>query len=142
MRTELKHTASTRFFCKPSLLMTAATLCVSASFMTVSTPASAFNIDGLIRGAIAHYSGGFRMGGGGGGHHARVHEARRSRHPSREDRDQDADSTPGSTDTPPSSRDNGPSRGVTRANDHVVDSGKVVPATKAYAEEPSFAPSR
>jgi hypothetical protein len=82
---------------KTSLLLTTATVLVSASVMMAPTPASAFNIGGLIAMASGHY-GGYR-----GGHHGRVHEAsRHSRHSTDHD---DDDNAPASEKPPPGDKD-------------------------------------
>jgi hypothetical protein len=81
---------------KSSLLLTTATVLISATAMMTPTPASAFNIGGLIAMASGRY-------GYHGGHHGRVHEASRHRHHSN-DRDDD-DSAPPAEKPPPGDKD-------------------------------------
>jgi hypothetical protein len=76
--------------------VTAAALLASASVMMMPTTASAFNIQGLIATAVAHY--------GGGGHYApRAHVA--SRHGRRSLHDDDDANSPAAADTKPPEKD-------------------------------------
>jgi hypothetical protein len=126
----------------------AATLLASASVIMMPTAASAFDIGGLVQGAIVQYAS--QYAGGGyrfpiiGGQYARVHVA--SHHSSHSDDDDDADATPGSTNTPPARQlgDTPPhlSGDSTRMVAQSTDNGRTVTTARSYGDEPSFAPSR
>jgi hypothetical protein len=92
-----ENCANSASVCKKSSLLLTATVLLSATAMMAPTPASAFNIGGLMALAAGHY-GGFR-----GGHHGRVHEASRHGHHS-SDRDDD-ESAPPSEKPPPTDKD-------------------------------------
>jgi len=116
-------------------LVTAVTVLGSAALVAMLTPAAAFDLNGLVQGAIAQYvAGGSRppnLGGFGGTHYAGVNVAsRRSQH----DDDGDEDATPGSTNTPPA-------RQITDTPPHFSAGGSGM-VTNARSEEPAFAPSR
>jgi hypothetical protein len=112
------------------LALAAVTLLVTASAMMIlPTPASAFDLQGLVRLAAAHGYGGYRVGGG---HRGSVHTASRHGHHSNDD---DADTPPSSSDTP---------KGSGVASRHPENDRPYQPSTTStkYAAEPSFAPSR
>jgi hypothetical protein len=119
---------------KSSLGLAVAALLASAAVVASPTKASAFDIGGLVRVAMSHYGGGYRVSGG-----HRVHEASRRSHHSNDDND--SDDAPSSTDTPPGNQD-----GNSTPRRVASDSGKpktsLVSSGRAYAEEPSFAPAR
>ena len=121
---------------KSSLVVTVATLVTAAALALMPTQASAFDVNGLIAVAAAHYAaGGYRLGGFGGGSHARTHVA--SRH-SRHSDDDDADSGPPSERMPPA-------RPEISAPPSRLDGERFKPALasgRTYTEEPAFAPSR
>jgi hypothetical protein len=127
---------------RSSLGLAMAALLMAVSVIMAPTPASAFNIRGLIRGALAHY-GGYRAHGG-----QHVYSQVASRHSRHSDDDNDEDAAPGSTNTPPANQDSGTSyRRQPTAADRVTSSSFTVSArsmttASSYAEEPRFAPSR
>jgi hypothetical protein len=141
MRTD--HTVSRNGISKSFVTTTVATLFASASFMAMPRQASAFDLGGLVKVAVAQYAaGGFRVTGGG--HYGRVHEAKRhSRHP---DDDADEDAAPGSTNTPPPQKDMGAPPRRLSDGDHVTMqqamNTRMVTTGRSSAEEPAFAPSR
>jgi len=114
-----------------TLGLTAATLLLAAMMPTV---ASAFDISGLVQGAVARYAAqGYRVNLGGGAHYAGVHVASRHRHSSDDD----------DADTPPP-KDIGMAPHRVQDGDRVMsqptDSMKV--GSTVRSDELSFAPSR
>jgi hypothetical protein len=116
----------------------AAALLLSAPFITMPTAASAFDLGGLVHGAIARYAARYA----GGGHYAGVHVVS---HQSRNSNDDDDDATPGSTNTPPPRDMAGVPHRVQdtdRMTPQVTGTVRVVSVGRSYSDEPSFAPSR
>jgi hypothetical protein len=131
---------------KSAMGLMGATLLASASVVAMPTTASAFDIGGLVQGAIAQYAAQYAAGGyrfpATGGHYAPVHVAsHRSSHS-----DDDDDATPGSTNTPPARQitDTPPhlSGYSTRMAAQSPDTGRMVTTARSYGDAPSFAPSR
>jgi len=123
-----------------TLGLTAATLLVAAPLMMMPTAASAFDIGGLVQGAIVQYAGqGYRLNLGGGAHHAGVHVV--SHHSRSSDDDAAADATPGSTNTPPS-KDIGTAPHRVQDGDRMTSQTTVVSTGRSDSDELSFAPSR
>jgi hypothetical protein len=121
-----------------SLGWTAAILLAAAPLMMTSNPALAFDIGGLVRGAIVRYaSQGYRLNPGGG--------ARVVSHNSRSSDDDDADAMPGSGNTPPS-KDIGMVSHRVQDGDRMMsqksNSMKVISTGRSDSDELSFAPSR
>ena len=133
---------------KSAMSLMGATLLASASFIMIPTAASAFDLGGLVQGAIAQYASQYAAGGYRfpviGGHYAPVHVA--SHRGRSSDNDDDADATPGSTNTPPPKQitDTPPhlSGGPTRMAAQSPDNGRMVTTARSYGDDPSFAPSR
>jgi hypothetical protein len=121
-----------------ALRVATATLLASAPLIMMPTAASAFDLGGLVHGAIAQYAARYA----GGRHYAGVHVVS---HQSRHSDDDDDDATPGSTNTPPP-RDMAavPHRvqDTDRMTPQVTDTVRVVSVGRSYSDEPSFAPSR
>jgi hypothetical protein len=121
-----------------ALRVATATLFASAPLIMMPTAASAFDLGGLVHGAIAQYAARYA----GGRHYAGVHVVS---HQSRHSDDDDDDATPGSTNTPPP-RDMAavPHRvqDTDRMTSQVTDTVRVVSVGRSYSDEPSFAPSR
>jgi hypothetical protein len=121
-----------------TLRVATATLLVSAPLIMMPTAASAFDLGGLVHGAIARYAARYA----GGGDYAGVHVVS---HQSRHSDDDDDDATPGSTNTPPP-RDMAavPHRvqDTDRMTPQLTDTVRVVSVGRSYSDEPSFAPSR
>jgi hypothetical protein len=137
MRTDWDHTVSGNGISKSFVATAVGTLFASAALVAMPTSASAFNLGGLVQGAISQYAaGGFRVAGGG--HYGRVHEATRHSHRQTDDDDADADATPGSTNTPP------PQKDIGAAPRRLSDGGHATlqQAMNTHADEPAFAPSR
>jgi hypothetical protein len=121
---------------KSSLAMAVATLFAATPLALMPTQASAFDVNGLIAMAAAHYvAGGYRLGSIGGGSHARTHvAARHSRHSD----DDDADSGPPSERLPPARQEIG-------GPQPRLDGERFKPTLasgRTNTEEPAFAPSR
>jgi hypothetical protein len=134
---------------KSTMGLMAATLLASASVIMMPTAASAFDIGGLVHGAIAQYASRYAVGGYRspvmGGDHGPVHVASHRSRPS--DDDDDPDATPGSTNTPPPKQitDTPPhlSGGSARMAAQSPDNGRMVTMmARSYGDEPAFAPSR
>ncbi len=129
---------NTTSLARMALTVATATLLTSAALTMMPTAASAFNLGGLVHGAIAQYAARYA----GGDHYAGVHLAS---HQSRHSNDDDDDATPGSTNTPPP-RDMAtvPHRvqDTDRMTPQVTDTVRVVSVGSSYSDEPSFAPSR
>jgi hypothetical protein len=132
---------------KSAFGVTAATLVVSAPLLMMPTAASAFDLDGLVQGAIVQYAaqyagGSLRLPNLGGTHYAGVHVVS---HQSRHSDDDDDEATPGSTNTPPP-KDIGTAphrvQDTDRMTPQAADSVRMVSAGRSYSDEPSFAPSR
>jgi hypothetical protein len=113
-----------------TVTLAAASLLASASIM-MPTQAAAFDIQGLVRLAVAHSYGGYTPGGytgyTGGSHHS-VHSA--SRHSQHSDED---------AETPPKVTDDSP-KVVVRHPDS--DPAPQASAISSRYAEPAFAPSR
>ncbi len=133
---------------KTTLRVATATLLVSAPFITAPTAASAFDLGGLVQGAIVQYAaqyagGGLRLPNLGGTHYAGVHAVS---HQSRHSDDDDDDATPGSTNTPPPPRDTGAAPHRMQDTDRMTPQAtgpvRVVSMGRSYSDEPSFTPSR
>jgi hypothetical protein len=126
----------------------AATLLASAAVIMTTTTASAFDIGGLVQGAVAQYAARYAAGGYRfpliGSHYAPVQVA--SHRSSHSDDDDDVDATPGSTNTPPARQitDTPPrqSGGSIRMAAQSSDNGRMTTMARPYGEEPTFAPSR
>jgi hypothetical protein len=134
-----EHGFSPNAFQRSSMGMGVAALLATAAVIMAPTKASAFDIGGLMRVAIAHYGGGYRTSGG-----HRLHEASRHAHHSADD-DNDADTAPSSTNTPPSNQDATlPPRRFSPDGERTQPVGptRVVSTGKSYAEEPIYAPLR
>jgi hypothetical protein len=138
---------NTACLAKTSLRVATATLLVSAPFIMMPTAASAFDLGGLVQGAIVQYAaqyagGGLRLPNLGGTHYAGVHVVS---HQSRHSDEDDDDATPGSTNTPPP-RDMGAAphrvQDTDRMTPQATDSVRVVSVGRSYSDEPSFQPSR
>lgn len=146
-RTVSRDGPSTGSLVRTTLKLATATLLMSAPLIMMPTAASAFDLNGLVHGAIAQYAaryagGGVRLPNPGGGRYAGVHVAS---HQSRHSDDDDDDATPGSTNTPPpSDMAAGPRRvqDTDRMTPQVTDTVRVVSVGRSYSDEPSFAPSR
>jgi hypothetical protein len=141
MGTDRDHGLSTNGISKSLVAMAVATLFASMSFMSMPTPASAFDLRGIVQVAIAQYAaGGVRVGGG---HYGAVHEA--TRH-SRHDDDGDDDATPGSTNTPPPQKDLGAAPRRLADGDHVAYqqamNTRMATTGRPSGDEPAFLPSR
>jgi hypothetical protein len=125
--------------------LTAAVLLASASAILMPTAASAFDINGLVQGAIAQYASQYVARGyrfpGIGGHYGGVQVVS---HSSRHSDDDDDDATPGSTNTPPARQvtDTPPHLSGDRMVAQSSDNGRMMTAVRSYGEDPTFAPSR
>jgi hypothetical protein len=126
-----------------ALGLTAATLLVAAPLMMMPTAASAFDIGGLVQGAIGRYAGqGYRVNLGGGAHYSGVHVGPRH---SRSSDDDDADAMSESSNRPPS-KDNGMAPLRVQDGDRTMlqksDPMKVMSTGRSDSDELTFAPSR
>ena len=118
----------------------AATLCAAAVLTLVPTGASAFNIEGLIGGALAARYGGYHHGRSAG-HHARSHESSRHEHESagkeKDATEVDATEEGGKTDSKVSLR-----RAPSGIKGNTLQASTSGGSDRAAADEPAFAPSR
>jgi hypothetical protein len=141
MHTDWDHAVSRNGVSKSFAATAIAAVLASASLVVMPTPASAFNLNGLIQVAIAQYAaGGYRVPAGG--YYGRDHEATQHSHHS----DDDEDAAPGSSNTPPPPKDAGaPPRRLSDGGREVTQQAmntRVVTTGRPYAEEPAFGPSR
>jgi hypothetical protein len=129
---------------RSTLAATAAAFMASAAMLAMPAPAVAFDLNGIVQGAIAQYVAGGRLpnfSGFGSTHYSGVHVVT---HRSRNDDDDDEDAAPGSTNTPPP-------RPIDDTQPHFASSGSRPVSqptgngrmmTAASSDDPVFSPSR